>query len=258
MPDLSEFVSFIAEKSEIGKEGLIEKDVILHRILKEIYSNSYFSRNYLFKGGTCLVKCYFGYYRFSVDLDFTWRDQDKWGGLGSKRLRRFLLSEIEKFGSFLESNFIEKLIFKQERKIAKTLLVGLELDREEKIYFADFINFYSPVNVLAYSKEELLCEKIRAILTRRGQKLRDFYDVFMLYRHGLRVEKLREEIVDKIREGLYYKKYRDNIEENRRMSAREIIERPFERDLFLIKLGVEFDDFLKGFAKELGEIAELI
>jgi predicted nucleotidyltransferase component of viral defense system len=37
--------------------------------LKEIcYSD--IGQDYLFKGGGCLVKCYFGYYRFSVDLDF--------------------------------------------------------------------------------------------------------------------------------------------------------------------------------------------
>ena len=41
-----------------------------------------------------MTKCYFGYYRFSVDLDFTWRQQEIWSGLGKKELRRKLLSEI--------------------------------------------------------------------------------------------------------------------------------------------------------------------
>jgi predicted nucleotidyltransferase component of viral defense system len=70
MPSLSEFVSFVSEKSGIKSLELIDKDIGLHKILKEIcYSN--IGQNYLFKGGSCLVKCYFGYYRFSVDLDFT-------------------------------------------------------------------------------------------------------------------------------------------------------------------------------------------
>ena len=73
MLDLSEFVAFVAEKSGIRKPSLIERDVLIHRILKAI--SSAFGDAYLFKGGSCLVKCYFGYYRFSVDLDFTWKEQ---------------------------------------------------------------------------------------------------------------------------------------------------------------------------------------
>ncbi|WP_297518299.1 nucleotidyl transferase AbiEii/AbiGii toxin family protein [Thermococcus sp.] len=78
MKDYSEFIRLIIEKSRIKKPELIEKDVVLHTILKGIYSNEHFAENYLFKGGTCLVKCYFGYYRFSVDLDFTFKNQEKW------------------------------------------------------------------------------------------------------------------------------------------------------------------------------------
>ncbi|NJE26450.1 hypothetical protein E3E22_07440 [Thermococcus sp. MV5] len=71
MKDYSEFIQLITEKSGIKKPELVEKDIVLQTILKNLYLNEYFSQNYLFKGGTCLVKCYFGYYRFSVDLDFT-------------------------------------------------------------------------------------------------------------------------------------------------------------------------------------------
>jgi predicted nucleotidyltransferase component of viral defense system len=65
MPDLSEFISFVSEKSGVKKANLIESDILIHRILKEIYSSAPFMEQYLFKGGSCLVKCYFGYYRFS-------------------------------------------------------------------------------------------------------------------------------------------------------------------------------------------------
>lgn len=50
MPDLSEFISFVAEKSGVKKATLIESDILMHRILKEIYSASHFMDNYLFKG----------------------------------------------------------------------------------------------------------------------------------------------------------------------------------------------------------------
>ncbi|MGB9717940.1 MAG: hypothetical protein ACPL4E_05795 [Thermoproteota archaeon] len=48
-----------------------------------------------------MTKCYFGYYRFSIDLDFTWRDQETWAGSGEKELRGKLLDEIRVFASSL-------------------------------------------------------------------------------------------------------------------------------------------------------------
>ena len=100
MPELSEFIKFVAVKSGIKDLDLIEKDVVLHRILTGISSE--LGEKYLFKGGSCLVKCFFGYYRFSVDLDFTWKDQSIWRGLVKKRLREKLISEIRKFAFILE------------------------------------------------------------------------------------------------------------------------------------------------------------
>lgn len=42
MPDLSEFIAFVAEKSGIQKPILIEKDLMIHRILKDIYGSRHF------------------------------------------------------------------------------------------------------------------------------------------------------------------------------------------------------------------------
>lgn len=112
MEDYSEFVQLIIEKSGIKKPGLIEKDIILHTILKRLYSDGYFAQNYLFKGGTCLTKCYFGYYRFSVDLDFTFKDQERWEGLSKRSRRGSLVKEAQKIGNLIEA--IVGLEFKAE------------------------------------------------------------------------------------------------------------------------------------------------
>ena len=40
-------------------------------LLAGIYAQPTLSENWVFKGGTCLKKCYFETYRFSEDLDFT-------------------------------------------------------------------------------------------------------------------------------------------------------------------------------------------
>ncbi len=47
----------------------VEKDYVLGWLLTAISSHAELS-NWIFKGGTCLKKCYFETYRFSEDLDF--------------------------------------------------------------------------------------------------------------------------------------------------------------------------------------------
>lgn len=41
MRELSEFVSFVSRKSGVKNVSLIESDIILHRMLKEIYFSEF-------------------------------------------------------------------------------------------------------------------------------------------------------------------------------------------------------------------------
>lgn len=50
--------------------SLIEQDYALSWMLVGISKTKILSDSLIFKGGTCLKKCYFGDYRFSQDLDF--------------------------------------------------------------------------------------------------------------------------------------------------------------------------------------------
>jgi len=77
MRDYSEFIHFIIEKTGLDKPLLVERDILLHSPLYRLVRDDVFRENYLFKGGSCLVKCYFGYYRFSMDLDFTYARQER-------------------------------------------------------------------------------------------------------------------------------------------------------------------------------------
>ena len=43
-------------------------------VLAGIYQHQALADTWIFKGGTCLKKCFFETYRFSEDLDFTLRD----------------------------------------------------------------------------------------------------------------------------------------------------------------------------------------
>ena len=68
----------------IGKQGIldraaewqlrpdvVEKDYVLGWLLWGIGSEPAIREHWVFKGGTCLKKCYIETYRFSEDLDFT-------------------------------------------------------------------------------------------------------------------------------------------------------------------------------------------
>jgi len=56
--------------------NIVEKDYVLGWILAGIYAHEELAETWIFKGGTCLKKCYFETYRFSEDLDFTLRNEE--------------------------------------------------------------------------------------------------------------------------------------------------------------------------------------
>lgn len=62
----------LAQHLGVKDHELLEKDVRLHAILASLVADRSFGPHLAFKGGTCLIKCYLDYPRFSSDLDFTW------------------------------------------------------------------------------------------------------------------------------------------------------------------------------------------
>jgi hypothetical protein len=61
--------------NELGLEPrVVEKDYVLGWLLAGISNDPVFAGAWVFKGGTCLKKCFFETYRFSEDLDFTVTD----------------------------------------------------------------------------------------------------------------------------------------------------------------------------------------
>lgn len=53
------------------RHEVVEKDYVLGWLLWGIGRDPVLGDNWVFKGGTCLKKCYIETYRFSEDLDFT-------------------------------------------------------------------------------------------------------------------------------------------------------------------------------------------
>jgi len=79
-----------------GRADIIEKDYHLHELLQEISKDPYLRGGLVFKGGTCLVKAYSGYYRFSEDIDFTWAGQERWSSVSANRRNDLCAEEAEK------------------------------------------------------------------------------------------------------------------------------------------------------------------
>lgn len=188
--------------------AVVEKDYVLGWLLAAINQNEEFSDSWVFKGGTCLKKCYFETYRFSEDLDFTLKDE---GHIDEKFLTE-QFSEIaewlyEACGIELPQDRFKFDIYENPRgkKSCQGRIyygsyfasgkksmpkIKLDLTADEVLVMPPsrqpVIHSYSDVpgdgiHVNCYSYPEVFGEKVRA-LGERGRP-RDLYDVINLYRN---------------------------------------------------------------------------
>ncbi|NLB76573.1 MAG: nucleotidyl transferase AbiEii/AbiGii toxin family protein, partial [Crenarchaeota archaeon] len=293
----ADFVTEVARQNGIEQVDLIEKDLILHQILTDLSQNEFFSNNFVFKGGTCLTKCYLGYYRFSEDIDFTWKDQAVFECKSQMNIRRLLSEVIDKAGGIFEGvakkrvldfkcekhnrhyvelggsnkmctfkiwyhaetlnvesfvkvqmNFVEKLIFAPQK--SKLSALQCKQSSELSFLFPEYSEYCQTISFNVYDTREILCEKVRSILTREGFKARDFLDVYLICKkYGLNLEDLVGPVVAKICFVLgIYKKYQENFEAKKTMLASEPFRWGEEKRLLLHKIdGEEFDEFLGQF-----------
>lgn len=99
---MKDFINEVSRVLKIERRDLVEKDFILHQLLLDLSKDEFFHKNFLFKGGTCLIKCYLGYFRFSEDIDFTWNDQSVFKDMSQKEIRRYLSGAIDDIGDTFE------------------------------------------------------------------------------------------------------------------------------------------------------------
>ncbi|RJF80715.1 WYL domain-containing protein [Oleomonas cavernae] len=186
---------------------VVEKDYVLGWMLAGIYSHEELVENWVFKGGTCLKKCFFETYRFSEDLDFTLRDE---GHLDKEFLKR-VFAEIGEW--IYDETGIEVPAARQEFDIYQNPRgtiscqgkisykgpissshglprIKLDLTADERIVLSpiqtQIFHPYSDapedgISVLAYDYVEAFAEKFRALAERT--RPRDLYDVVNLYRN---------------------------------------------------------------------------
>ncbi len=177
-----------ARKRKVSLD-LIEKDYVLGWALCAI-SCSGFASKISFKGGTALSKIYFpSNWRLSEDLDFTMLEDNNVEDIEKGQISELplLMRELSGIESRIQGGVFSNETYLQFRlqydgPISRNTL-KIELSTEDfvgpvirkevpKVY--DYANF----SMLSYSIDNILSEKMRAIL-QRG-KLRDYYDVWKL------------------------------------------------------------------------------
>ncbi len=188
--------------------SVVEKDYVLGWLLAGIFNHPALADSWVFKGGTCLKKCYFETYRFSEDLDFTLTDESQLNVdflLGT--FREISTWVYEQTGIELPPDKVHFEVFRNRRDrpagqgrisyrgpIAPS---SSDLPRIKLDLTADEVVVLPPVDrpvshpysdapkggILArcYGYEEVFAEKIRALGERT--RPRDLYDVINLFRH---------------------------------------------------------------------------
>ncbi|MFB6088784.1 MAG: nucleotidyl transferase AbiEii/AbiGii toxin family protein [Candidatus Aenigmatarchaeota archaeon] len=160
--------------------GQAEKDYLQDIILSILYSE--YGQELVFKGGTALSKCY-GIDRFSKDLDFNFSKNDIEKVLKNGLDRFYLDYELDK----KMGGDSHKLILRLKGPLymgRRQSLCRIDLDlstREEVIKDTELIGISRLLSevpsfkVVAMSLDEILAEKVRAIMTRN--RARDLYDL---------------------------------------------------------------------------------
>jgi len=205
-----EFVKAVGRASK--KKGfllpLIEKDYYLTLILSRIHE---LSENLVFKGGTCLNKVYYVYYRLSEDLDFSMILPQYEATRGQRQkciqpVKDKIEKFIERFGMRLDDagnpgrNESKQYIFyfvyqsalrEVEAKIK--LEIGLRfnpLDTIKKcpvqhVFLHPFTGdpLFDGGQIACLSLNELMAEKLRAGAIRKIIAPRDFYDIDFVLRN---------------------------------------------------------------------------
>ena len=184
-----------------------------------IYANPTFQETWVFKGGTCLKKCYFENYRFSEDLDFTLRDE--------KHIdESFLAAQFASISAWVYENAgIEmppnlfkfdvytnprgniscygRVYYKSYFSSGKRSMPNVRLDLtadellvfpavQKRIFHEYSDNPDKGITVSVYSHEEVFGEKVRAFGER--SRPRDLYDVINLYKND-RLHRLSPTVV---------------------------------------------------------------
>jgi predicted nucleotidyltransferase component of viral defense system len=188
---------------------IVELDYVLGWALRGLAGHEHLNRRLVFKGGTCLRKCYFPDYRLSEDLDFTateWFGWDEFEEALGEAFRQ--AGEASGIDFMVQDPKLRIIDDEYGRESLKFTIYwrgphpsggsphGMRLDitRNEVVLFEparrevahDFSDSeeLGTVELDCYTLEEVMTEKVRAVLGQRIYAVsRDLYDISSLREH---------------------------------------------------------------------------
>lgn len=164
----------------------VEQDLIISRVLVDIFSHPFLSENMAFRGGTALFKLYMSPVRYSEDIDLV---QIRSAPIGlamdilQEKLNPWLGSPKRK-----QSEGRVTLTYRIESEEALPLKLKIEINSREHFSVLGFIKlgfevksrwFSGSTSISTYHLDELLGTKIRALYQRK--KGRDLFDLWMAF-----------------------------------------------------------------------------
>jgi predicted nucleotidyltransferase component of viral defense system len=170
-----------------SRDEFVEQDIILSRLLVEIFSDDIISKTLSFRGGTALHKLYLPRpYRYSEDLDFVQLNPGKIGDTLSL-IRKIAGRIIPGKPEFNTSEKSSTLIYKYRAENPPNPLMKIKLEINTRDHYSyDVLKkrsfeinspwFTGKSEIVIYSIEGLLATKLRALYQRRkGRDLFDFW-----------------------------------------------------------------------------------
>jgi uncharacterized protein len=191
---------------------VLERDYLLSWVLAGITQVEALRDTLVFKGGTALKKCYFGDYRFSEDLDFTAVGSVQTGAAMESAMQEVCARAVKLLDPYVpveivcerhverdlhpggQEAFDIRARFPWHRAPQAHVMVEIAVDErllKPPLRRAVLHDYGEPLNaqVSVYSLEEIMAEKLRAILQhvraleRRGwvrSRARDYYDLWRI------------------------------------------------------------------------------
>ncbi|MCD4679895.1 MAG: nucleotidyl transferase AbiEii/AbiGii toxin family protein [Bacteroidales bacterium] len=165
----------------------IEQDLVICRVLTEIFSDEFLSKELAFRGGTALHKLYLHPQpRYSEDIDLV---QVKEGAIGPvlDKIRELLDPLFELKAKYKKTLISNKLTYRFQSEFPPVQIMKLKIEINCREHFTElgYIKVPFEVNskwykgtclINTYHLEELMGTKLRALYQRR--KGRDLYDQY--------------------------------------------------------------------------------
>ena len=184
---------------------------------------------------------------------------------GSNRMCTFKIwyhPEVQKKYTFIkvQINFVEQICTKPE--VGRLHSAVKKSDERMAKLFSDYEEYSNTIPFQVYGVKEILSEKVRALLTRKGIKARDFLDIYLIQKHlNVRVTDVEDYVIRKMKFTLkLYAKYQENYKAKKKIIEKgKIFDWGAEKELLIANIDEkEFSDFVKGLTEYLKNIIKKI